>query len=818
MSSTKPPKHAANKRLRKQWALLCKVGAPHVGLVVFLVALAAMSLLVGVQHIPGGKIFAEGEIATQDVMAPQDMLVEDRNSTLEKIQRIAESQPPIFDLTGEAFNRLEQRVEAVFTILNNSTIESTEEARWQAAEIVNRELSPTSYRILSDLQTQAFIRERVLPWLKTRLDAGVVLDRRILERFPSGVLMRDATGTAPGTAPKSWTEVLRPDTSGLYDVSGLARDLERYMRRDLGRNLRVRSAVMELVEPLILPSLRVNPEATRERNNDVMQSLDPVYYHIRKGEMVVRQGQRVGPQEQLKLQALFSNTPESFNALRPLGVFLVSVLFAGGMLVSPKGRFFKAVSNRDALLMAGVVVVFSGMAKIVGVIEAPLTEKLGLMNADLLALLVPVAGAGGLLALYFTPTACVSASVLIAFLCTQMVGGGLEIFCFYFLGSISSALLLKRTETRIEVLRAVLPLLGFLLLAWLGMHLLRFEGVAGMGMAAAFVVTHGVLSILCVQALGPIAEMTLGYTSRFRLMEQMSLEQPLLQELMVTSPGTYHHSLIVGNMVEAAARSIGANPLLAKVAALYHDIGKIKNPLYFIENQMGGRNKHDKLAPSMSALILISHVKKGVELARKHKISPEIIDILQQHHGTSLIRFFYAKAQEQAEAKGGELVAETDYRYPGPKPQTKEAGLVLLADAIEASSRTLVDPTPARIKAHVDQIIRAFFTDGQLDDSELTLKDLTMASASFVRILNGIFHSRIDYPDARKDAAKANTVPASQPSGQPPLQPGPQPAAQSGGQPQGQANSQAGSSSSGTGQEDSKGDGMVVEPFNSPLQ
>ncbi|MCA1944673.1 MAG: HDIG domain-containing protein [Desulfovibrio sp.] len=735
--------------------------APHVGLLIFVLSLASMSLLVGLRHTPGVKVFAEGEIASQDVMASQDMLVEDRNSTLEKIRRIAENQPPIFDLTAEAATRLTARVDAVFAVLNNATMDTMEDARWQAAELVNRELSRTSFHLLRDAELQEVIRNDVEPWLARKLAEGVVLDARMLEKFRSGILVRDGALGA---------EVLRSDLSQVRDVAGLSRELEQFLRRDLNKSLRVRSAISELVEPLITPSLSINPEATRDRIDNVMKSLEPVYYHIRKGEMVVRQGQRVGPQEQLKLQALYAQVPETFDPLRPLGVFLVSMLFAGGMIVSPKGRFFRAVSNRDALLMAGLVVLFAGGTKLLAAIEAPLSERLEFLDSDLLVLMAPLAGAGGVMALYFSAASCVSASILLAFLCAQMAGGGLELFCFYFLASISATLLIKHTETRTEVLRSVLPLTGLLLLGLFGVHLLKFQAATGLWAAVSLVVVHGLLALLCVLALGPIAEMLLGYTSRFRLLEQMSLEQPLLQELMVTSPGTYHHSLIVGNMVEAAARATGANPLLAKVAALYHDVGKIKNPQYFIENQMGCRNKHDKLAPSMSALILVSHVKKGVELARKHNLSPEIIDILEQHHGTSLIRFFYAKAQEQAEAKGGEPVSEGDYRYPGPKPQTKEAGLVLLADAIEASSRTLVDPTPGRIKAHVDHIIRSIFTDGQLDDSELTLKDLTQASACFVRILNGIFHTRIEYPEApRKDGAKACPPAGAHPSAAPPL-------------------------------------------------
>jgi len=219
---------------------------------------------------------------------------------------------------------------------------------------------------------------------------------------------------------------------------------------------------------------------------------------------------------------------------------------------------------------------------------------------------------------------------------------------------------------------------------------------------------------------------------------------------MVQAPGTYHHSVIVSNMVEATAKAINANPLLAKVSAYYHDIGKMKKPLYFIENQMGGENRHDKLAPSMSSLVLISHVKDGVELARQHNLGQEIIDIIQQHQGKGLISFFYQKAKDQAMSKNskGFDVKEDDYRYPGPKPQTKEAGLVMLADMVEAASRSLPDPTPARINGTVQKIINKVFSDGQLDECELTLKDLHEIAKSFNKTLGGIFHQRVEYPES----------------------------------------------------------------------
>jgi putative nucleotidyltransferase with HDIG domain len=230
------------------------------------------------------------------------------------------------------------------------------------------------------------------------------------------------------------------------------------------------------------------------------------------------------------------------------------------------------------------------------------------------------------------------------------------------------------------------------------------------------------------------------------------MDQPLLRELMVEAPGTYHHSIIVGNMVEAAAKFIGANSLLAKVAAYYHDIGKIRKPLYFIENQFECENRHEKLAPSMSSLILISHVKDGMELARQHHLGKEIINIISQHHGKSFISFFYTKALDAREknqsVKATPLppINADDYRYPGPKPQTKEAGLVMLADVVEAACRSLQEPTPARIQGLVNKLINGQFSDGQLDECELTLKDLHQIAKHFNQILATIHHKRIEYP------------------------------------------------------------------------
>jgi cyclic-di-AMP phosphodiesterase PgpH len=258
-----------------------------------------------------------------------------------------------------------------------------------------------------------------------------------------------------------------------------------------------------------------------------------------------------------------------------------------------------------------------------------------------------------------------------------------------------------------------------------------FSALCGMSVAA-------VVSLIL-----PVIEYIFKVTTDISLLELLDLNQPLMKNLMVSAPGTYHHSVIVGNLAESAAEIVGANPLLARVSAYYHDIGKIKMPDYFVENQSSTMSKHEKLTPHMSSMIITNHIKEGLELARAYKLPEPIIDIIEQHHGTMLISYFYQKAKEQ---EGNGAPVEEDYRYHGPKPQTRVAALVMMADGVEAASRVLADPTPARIASLVDRIINHIFLEGQLDECELTLKDIHEIKKRFTYILTGIFHKRVDYP------------------------------------------------------------------------
>ena len=256
-------------------------------------------------------------------------------------------------------------------------------------------------------------------------------------------------------------------------------------------------------------------------------------------------------------------------------------------------------------------------------------------------------------------------------------------------------------------------------------------------------ILNGFFSTFLVMGLLPIFEYLFDITTDVTLLELSDLNRPVLKRLALEAPGTYHHSIVVGNLAEVAAKALNSNPLLARVGAYYHDIGKIEKPEYFVENQMGAKSKHEKLSPSMSALILESHVKEGAELAQKEHLPKKLTDLIKEHHGTTLMTYFYKKALDQRIPE----VQESEYRYPGPKPRSKEAALLMLADAVEAASRTLEEPKPARIMSLIKKIIMDKFEQGELEECELTLKDLHVIEESFLPILIGVFHPRIDYPE-----------------------------------------------------------------------
>ena len=356
---------------------------------------------------------------------------------------------------------------------------------------------------------------------------------------------------------------------------------------------------------------------------------------------------------------------------------------------------------------------------------------------------LPVAAGAMLTSLLLDFHLALGFSFIVSILLGILYPGEPFIPIYYFLGSIVAALSVIRCKKRTALLKAGAMTALINLLAIICIDLYRGElwnrGVYDL--AAGMVCAISVSTV--VSALLPFFETVFDIATDIKLLEFLDPNQPLLKELVFKSPGTYHHSILIGNLAEAAAEAIGENAILARVGSYYHDVGKTHKAEYFIENQRPTENKHDRLMPSMSSLIIASHVKEGVEVARAHRIPSQIVDIIQQHHGTSLITYFYQKAKELHPFAP---LAEEDYRYPGPRPRTKVAAIVMLSDSVEAASRTLDNPTPERIQMLTSSVITRFFLDDQLSMCDLTLKDLRVISKSFNLVLTGMFHHRIDYP------------------------------------------------------------------------
>jgi len=347
-------------------------------------------------------------------------------------------------------------------------------------------------------------------------------------------------------------------------------------------------------------------------------------------------------------------------------------------------------------------------------------------------------------------------SIFLSTLAASVLKGnmGLLVGASLLSASLMAALLSYRVRTRSKIIKAVLYAgivqfcVAFIVKRSQALYSLPFSDIDLIkGCSFSIVFSSIVIAFL------PVFEYVFRVVTNISLLELSDFNHPLLKRMILEAPGTYQHSLVVANLAESASEAIGANPLLARVGAYYHDIGKIPKAHYFVENQIPYRDVHKDLKPSISKLIIINHVKEGIELAKKYRLNPKIVDFIAQHHGKSLVYYFYQRAKEMEPLSEH----EEEYRYPGPRPQSKEIATVSLADTIEALSRTLEEPTPSRIEEMVKDLVRKKFIEGELDESDLTLKDLEKIAESFVRILNAIFHTRINYPQngANKKSSKS---------------------------------------------------------------
>lgn len=367
---------------------------------------------------------------------------------------------------------------------------------------------------------------------------------------------------------------------------------------------------------------------------------------------------------------------------------------------------------------------------------------------------------------YYTPVAVIGMLTMILFndlelmflvslissiVVVLLLGGDVGMLLMFFLGSLMGSYSVRdarRIWTIINAglaVSAVQTLCGIIL-----MHHLAFDepGLFMQYYIKPFVI-NGFVAASLTMILVKVLEKAFDVVTNFTLLELSDFNQPLLKRMILEAPGTYHHSLVVGNLAEAAANEIGADALLTRVGAYYHDIGKMDKSEYFTENQLVGANKHDDLEANVSKMVIINHVRNGIELGKKNKLHREIIEFIPQHHGTSLTYYFYQKALEATEDPSS--IDESNYRYPGPKPQRKETAIVLLADSVEAATRSLKEPSPKKIEEMVYKIINNKFIDGQLDECNLTLKDINQIALMFIKILSAMYHTRVKYPEKKTD-------------------------------------------------------------------
>lgn len=503
-------------------------------------------------------------------------------------------------------------------------------------------------------------------------------------------------------------------------------------------NTEVKKTLNELIDFAIVENSFFDVEKTMEARNEAASNVEPVV--IRTGDIIVREGQIITNEiyEDLKLVGVLNKEK---SVLPGIGLALFIL-----MIVSLVWYELNRLYHREELDQGKILAVI-----LISVIMAVLMKVVSLYTDQLnhLYLLVPVATGVLLLKMLIYERLSIVFSVVFSFLGSILFNGeisgtlNLEAGIYFFFFQLAGIIFLTNIKDRVTIMKAAFGM-AIVNVMTIAMYILlsfeKFE-VITLTIHVAFGIGAAILSAVLTIGLLPFFETGLGILSDGKLLALANPNQPLLRKLLTEAPGTYHHSVMVANLSEAACEAIGANGLLARVGSYYHDIGKTKKPHYFIENQVAIRNPHDFIEPDKSANIIINHVIDGAEMLRQHKLPREIIDIAEQHHGTSLVSYFYHKAKEKDEE-----VKEDDFRYPGPKPSTKEGGIISICDSAEAAVRSLKEPSPEKIEKIVDSIVNNKLMDGQLDDTPLTLEELHTIRETVCEALKGIFHSRIQYP------------------------------------------------------------------------
>ncbi len=726
---------------RKRWP----DGALHHGSRVGLFVLLALAVTLFFPPSSGLQVsgYEVGMVSDEDVIASLSFGVP---KTLEELQlersSAAAAVPPTFELYPEALDSMEAALTRFFEQVGETEEEESPlEALDQLLSDLGLTFSEAQGELLRDIETRALLEETAV--------------RAVQELLPEGVL-----GEAARLAPSSTGRILVVSPGGgeryiaqdsVLTSSGFYETASQLLPEEAGSEVNelLRLALIRFMDP----TLRYDAVTTEEDRNAARRAVAILKANVLQGEAIVRANQQLGDAEIERLQA-YEEALRREGQLQERGLRIAGL--AGAMtlnllLLSVFGFllfFFRPdiYGNQRWLLLLGILILaFTGTSGIIARNElAP--ELLPIAFISLAAAVLW----DGRLALVLAATMAVVIGTQGPF---QSVHAWLPVFVAGSAAALSVRAVRRRAQTWIFI--AIIIAAYAAVLVALGV----VAGRAAQRIATSFgyAGVNSVVSAILAMGFLPVFEWFTRITTDQTLLEWADPNRPLLKRLSMEAPGTYAHAINVANLAEAAANAIGANGLLCRVGVYYHDVGKIVKPQYFIENQPSGRNPHDKLKPATSAAIVREHVIEGIRLAEEANLPDLLVDFIPEHHGTQEISFFYERAKEEAQIEGEELDLEA-FSYPGPRPQSRETAIVMLADSVESATRTLKDPTPERISDLIDTIVDSKIQQGQLDEAPVTLQEIGLIKAQFHKVLGGVYHQRIDYPATRHLTASVPSV------------------------------------------------------------
>ena len=685
-----------------------------------------------------------GTIAPRDVVAPRDLIVPDAAATARRRTEASAEVPPVYDWDTGAPARLETEIRQSFRKAREAASSSrrTNAVPQAVRDAFDLPIGEEALGALARLSFSRDLENRLVSAAAETYRTGVVDNRELLlENRTQGILLRD---TASGR------EIRRKDLADVVEYGSQAKNAVAEKLTGEGLSGRGLAEVSAFLAAALRPNMTYNAVETARRRDETARSVETVLTRIPRGKVIVRKGDEISPRAAEWIRAVRESASDPSAWVRVAGVLVLQVLAALAFWVDAR-RHRRRRRERGAevgyasVLAAGIL--FSLLTRGAFALAQSLSSSFeGSAWAAHTYYAIPfaagaimtalVAGMGP--ALLFAAVQSIGVGVL--------MGQSFGFVVFAMVGSLAGIFGMGKLRARSVLLAmggivAAANLISICVISFLSGQARGWDFAADVLGALA----GGWFVAMVVGAFLPVFEHLFHVTTDIRLLELSNQNLPLLRTLALEAPGTYQHSLMLGHLAEAAAEAIGADAILARVSGYYHDIGKTRMPDYFIENQPKGTNRHDRLEPSMSALVIAAHVKEGVEMAKKARLPEQIIAAIREHHGTKLIRYFYQKALTKSDPAQGP-VRETEYRHSGPKPTSRVTAILMIADAVEAASRTLIDPTPPKIRAMIQAIVDDCLRDGQFDDCDLTMRDLAVIVESLEKTVSTIFHHRIDYP------------------------------------------------------------------------